>query len=156
LADETSRVRVGPGIDVGPGWSHHLGVSLRYGLGEPLLVAGCAGLAVLWVRNGRKAALLSGFPLTYYAVAGSSHTAFARYAVPLVPFFCLFAATLVVRLSARLGGGWRSLVLMAMLALAIALPSTLSVVRFDRLLARTDSRLLAARWIEAHVPAGSS
>ena len=37
-----------------------------------------------------------------------------------------------------------------------ALPSACSVVRFDRLLARTDSRLLAARWIEEQVPPQSS
>jgi hypothetical protein len=39
--------------------------------------------------------------------------------------------------------------------LIMAAPA-IDVVRLDRLLARTDTRVLAGRWIEAHVPAGST
>src|SRR5262249_23547261 len=40
---------------------------------------------------------------------------------------------------------------------AIALiPTTLAVVAFDRLLSRTDNRLIAAQWIEQHFPDGAT
>jgi hypothetical protein len=42
------------------------------------------------------------------------------------------------------------------LAVAIVLPSVQSVIAFDRLLCETDSRVLAATWIEEHVPAGAT
>lgn len=157
LVAEARNVRVGPGIDLGPGWIHHLRVSLRYGLGWPLLLAGGLGFVVLWVQDWRRAALVSAFPVTYYAVAGGSHTVFARYAVPLAPFLCVSAAALVVTLAGALPGrGPLRAAATVTLALAVVLPSAWSVVRFDRLLARTDSRLLAARWMEEHVPGGSS
>jgi hypothetical protein len=36
------------------------------------------------------------------------------------------------------------------------LPSAISLVQLDYLLARTDNRLIAAQWIREHVPAGAS
>jgi hypothetical protein len=42
------------------------------------------------------------------------------------------------------------------LALLVVAPSAWSVAQFDRLLARTDSRVLAATWVESRFPEGAS
>lgn len=87
------------GVMIGRGWLVHLTSSLRYGLGLPLLVAGMAGCLLLIRRSPRDAVIVLLFPIVYYFVVGSGYTAFARYAVPIVPFLCLTAALAVSALA---------------------------------------------------------
>lgn len=73
-------------VMLGRGWTVHLTSSLRYGLGVPLLVAGLLGCVLFVRRSTRDAAIVLSFPLVYYVMVGSGYTAFARYAIPVVPF----------------------------------------------------------------------
>ena len=150
----------GHGVDLGRGWVVHLTSSLQYGLGEPLLAAGLAGLLLTIVINPRIGILVALFPVTYYLVIGSGYTVFARYILPVVPFLCLAAAlavdqvtqaisTALRRPAWRLAGAWG-------LALAIVAPSAWSIVQFDRLLAREDGRVLAEQWVKQRFPAGAT
>jgi 4-amino-4-deoxy-L-arabinose transferase-like glycosyltransferase len=142
-----------------PGWLHHLRLSLRYGVGLPLLAAGLVGTIAIVVRTPGIAAVLFAFPVAYFAVAASVRNLFFRYAIPIVPFLCLAAAWFVCRTVARFmpieyqrsraATAW-------LIAITIVLPSATSVVEFDHVIAQTDNRVLVARWVEEHVPAGSS
>ncbi len=145
-------------VMLGRGWLVHLTSSLRYGLGIPLLAAGLAGCVLLCWRNPRTAVVLLLFPAAYYATVGSAYTVFARYAVPLVPFLCLTAALTVTELARVIAGRtrWRRELAVAWVLAALVIgPPVWSVVQFDRLLARADSRVVAASWITAHVPRGA-
>jgi 4-amino-4-deoxy-L-arabinose transferase-like glycosyltransferase len=159
----------GYGAGLGHGWIHHLQYSLRYGMGLPLLAAGLAGTIVLFVREPRAAVLLMSFPIAYYAAAGSVRLLFFRYAIPVVPFLCLAAARLITRsvpgmLSLAAAGlgrpaiatGRVRAIAIAIAATGVVLPSALSTFRFDRIISRTDNRVVIARWFEANVPPGSS
>jgi hypothetical protein len=148
------------GVMVGRGWQVHLTSSLRYGLGLPLLVAGLVGLALLLWRRPRKGAIVALFPLTYYVTVGSAYTVFARYAVPLVPLLCLAAAFAVAE-CARIATRAAKRVALEravawILALLVIAPSVWSVLQFDRLLSRPDSRVVAATWVTTHVSPGAS
>jgi 4-amino-4-deoxy-L-arabinose transferase-like glycosyltransferase len=154
-----------PWLTMGNGWIHHLEFSLRYGIGVPLLVAGAVGLAMVLVREPAVALIVFSFPIAYFAVAGSLHLLFFRYAIPLVPFLCLAAARLVCQIAAaiaarpRLGPAARGRVfatIASAAALLLILPSMVSVWRFDRIIRQTDNRVVIARWFEQHVPKGSS
>lgn len=146
---------------LGIGWVYHLRVSLRYGLGLPLLTAGLAGIALLLVRRPREASIWCAFPFLFYAVAGDSYNVFVRYMVPVVPFLCLTAAFLTSELGDLLTRALsrrlpvRTSFVLTVLAGTLIWPSAASVVAFDRLLARTDSRLVAGAWMREHAPAGS-
>ena len=144
--------------DLGAGWTYHLVFTLRYGVGLPILVASLVGLVIAVRQDWKHALLLCAFPIAYYWVAGSSLWVFARYMVPMVPFLCLLAAVAIVwtgqRISATRPFG-RALVT-AGLTIAVLFPSAASVFHLNRLLARTDSRVVAARWMSQHVPAGST
>lgn len=151
---------------LGNGWQYHLPFSLRHGLGLPLLATGLAGLIWMAVRQPALAFILGAFPVTYYAAAGAGYNVFVRYMVPVVPFLCLFAGYVVAEIAtsaaARIGGasprrvaGLRVAVALA-LGAAISAPTAWSTIQFDRLLARADSRVMAAEWIHANVPAGSA
>jgi 4-amino-4-deoxy-L-arabinose transferase-like glycosyltransferase len=153
-------------LELERGWEHHLKLSLRYGLGLPLLAAGVLGAATIFVREWRIGALLLAFPIAYYVVAGFSRNQFFRYVIPVVPFLCLTAARLVFLAADGLGrlqgfGRGRSnevlpAVAGAVLTIAIAMPSAVSVWQFDRIMARTDNRVVIADWFARNVPPGQS
>ena len=158
-------MRVGnQGLDPGSGYAFHLALSLRHGLGLPLLVTGIAGALLIAWREPQVAALLLSFPFTYYLVAGGVRNLFVRYAVPLVPFLCLSGARAVSLLAARScvlwssapAGrdvpGWVGLLVGA----AIVAPSARAIWRFDQVISRTDNRVMVARWFATNVPSGCS
>ncbi|GFP26889.1 ArnT family glycosyltransferase [Candidatus Hakubella thermalkaliphila] len=165
-----------PGIDLGPGWIYHLAFSLRYGLGLPLLLASLGGTAYALYRHRKSDLLLLSFPLAYYLVAGSSHTVFVRYAIPLLPFLNIFAALLIHDVFGKVAHlyigklghfltfksengkqlGKRGVKFACIgLSVLLLIPSIFHIVSFDRILSQEDTRLLSARWIEENIPSGS-
>jgi hypothetical protein len=102
--------------------------------------------------------IVGSFPAAYYIVAGASANVFVRYMIPVIPFLCLFAAAFVdvaAGAARRRLGVPRSLAV-TLLALAVIAPSARSVVQFDTVLAREDSRMVAAEWVQANVPRGAT
>jgi 4-amino-4-deoxy-L-arabinose transferase-like glycosyltransferase len=161
IGNVSAHLREGHGLDPGNGWVYHLTVSLRYGVGWPVVAAALAGMALLSRRNLRLALLVCTFPLAYYAMAGSGRTVFVRYVIPIVPFLCVTAALAVEacgRALTRLAGlGPRaSAVATAALAAACIAPSAVNVARLDYVLGHTDNRLLVADWIRERVPPSAS
>jgi dolichyl-phosphate-mannose-protein mannosyltransferase len=148
----TEHVRQGHGLDLGPGWSYHLTVSLRFGMGMLPLAASLLGAVWLAIRMPRVAVLVLAFPVTYFVITGWSRTVFFRYIMPVVPFLCLTAGFGVDRLIAwlsdvaRAGDTARRVLKVAIPALIVASP-VVTVINIDRLLARTDTRVLAAEWM---------
>jgi 4-amino-4-deoxy-L-arabinose transferase-like glycosyltransferase len=147
------------GYPLPPAWIYHLTVSLRYGLGLPLLGAALAGGLVLIRRDWRRACLFMSFPLLYYVLMGRGNRDFVRYAIPLIPFLCVMAAGFVESVHSlarrKLAPGLSSGLTVA-LAVLLVLPSLTSVARLDRLLSKEDTRVTARRYVEKSIPAGST
>jgi hypothetical protein len=141
------------------GWAYHPVVTLPAALGWPVYLCALAGAAWWLVAAPRRAGVVLAFPLAYFAVAGSLLTVFARYVVPLVPFLALTAAWFVVRVVEMIvaGGGERTRAATAgLMATILIAPSALEVWRFDRLLGREDSRVVAARALHRLVRDGQT
>jgi 4-amino-4-deoxy-L-arabinose transferase-like glycosyltransferase len=157
LLFEADHLRTAHGPDFGRGWWWHLAFSLPQGVGAPLLASAALGVGLLFRRDPWSAAIFCAFPVAYYLAMGSGRTVFIRHVLPLVPFVALAAAVATAEaarwLARRWGAGKREAALTVGLALVIALPSARKVVAFDRLLARTDNRLIASSWAEASIPA---
>jgi 4-amino-4-deoxy-L-arabinose transferase-like glycosyltransferase len=147
------------GYPLPSGWIYHLRVSLLYGLGLPLLLASLAGCVLLLRRDWRKGWVFLSFPALYYLLMGKGNRDFVRYAIPLVPFLCSTAAAVIadlgVRLEARLSRRG-AILAMALLAILISIPSLSAIHRFDTLLARSDTRVQARRFVEESIPRGST
>jgi hypothetical protein len=143
----------GHGPMLGPGWLRHLVFSLPYGLGVATLVAACAGAVLALRRGGAPLRLVVVFAVAFYLAIGRGNTVFVRYALPLVPVGCLLAAAGVEGVS-RLRG--RVAFVFTLLLALVAAPSLVNSVWMDVLLARTDTRVLAARWLSQRLPPDST
>ena len=145
--------------DIDNGWVFHLTTSLRWGVGWPLLTAGIVGLAGLIITRPRRGAMVAVFPVVMFAVAGSSRNVFVRYMLPVVPFLCIGAGWLVAQAATWLASRTRPPLATAVISaavVAIAAPTALSSVSFVRILAREDTRVTLAHWMDATLPAGTS
>jgi hypothetical protein len=99
--------------------------------------------------------------VSYYVVVGVSPAMVARYMTPLIPVLLLLEVgllhALVQRLAGAGAGGERrvAIAVIASAALVAAQPLAASVAH-NRIAARTDTRVLATRWLEAQdLPKGA-
>ncbi len=149
-----------PVVSLGNGWLHHLRFSLRYAAGVPFLVTGLAGAVFLAAAQPRESVLWLSFPIAYFVVAGSVGLLFFRYVLPIVPFLCLTAAYLLARLAeAAIARGLAPPVASTaatVVALLIIAPSAANIVAFDRIIGRTDNRIVVANWFSEHAPPGGT
>jgi hypothetical protein len=149
---------VGHGIDLGLGWIYHLERSLPYGVGVPTFLAAIVGLVPMARYHRRHGVIIAGFALPFYAAIGSGRTVFFRYVLPLVPILCLLAAVAIRHASHWITSRTRlsQPAATAILTAVIAAPALVNAVWFDVLLARTDSRVIAAEWLAPRLKAGDS
>ncbi len=143
----------GHGLDLGIGGWYHLRRTLPLAVGWPVFVAAVAGVVASWRTQRRETLVLLAFPVLFYASTFGSRTLFLRYMLPVVPFLCLFAGFGLSRAHKRLApvrSWWVAVVVVVL----IAGPLYRSVMT-DRLLGRTDSRVLAAEWLLEEVGQGS-
>lgn len=139
-------------INLGRGWIYHVTHSLPYGVGITAVAASIPGAVLLARDRPRYALVLGSFCAALYLSIGSGYTVFFRYILPLVPIVCL-AAAVAVRHAAlwfSLRGVSHRAALVALL-IVTAGPGLVNSVWFDALLARTDTRALAGRWLEARL-----
>ena len=105
------------------------------GLGPALVVCG-VGLVIALVRRTRSDLILSSFVIVYFADLMTLSAHFDRYVLPLVPAL------------GALAGRMRSLAPVTLLLLVV--PLTWSI-RDTKELTRTDTRIVAHRWVERHI-----
>ena len=114
-------------------------VRLWDGLG-PVLIIFALGLVVALFRRTRVDLILALFVLVYFVDLLTLRAHYDRYVLPIVPPLAV------------LGSRFRSLVPVTLLLLVI--PLTWSI-RDTKELTRTDTRVIAHRWVESHIPAGT-
>lgn len=148
----------GQNVNVGRGWLYHLTYSLPFGVGVPTFAAAVAGGIIMARHHRTHTAVLGTFAAIFFLLIGSGYLVFFRYVLPLLPITCL-AAAVGIRHGARWLVKRTGLSHRASLGLLVALivgPGLVNSVWFDILLARTDSRVVAARWLETHLQPGDS
>ena len=155
---DLTHLSAGHAMPLGRGWYAHATRSLPYGCGVLLLVVALAGLVIGARRHPQHTVIVAAFGIAYYAVVGSGYTVFFRYVMPLVPIVCLFAAVATKAAVDLLPSPDRAAadisrrsvartLATAALVLFIAGPPAFTSARIDLVLARTDTRVIAADWL---------
>src|SRR5204862_7799729 len=112
---------------------------LWHGLGPALLVA-VLGLVLALFRRSRADLVLGSFVLVYFLDLLTLHAHFDRYVLPLVPAL------------GALAGRVRYLAPVTLLLLVVPLAWS---IRDTKELTRTDTRIVAHRWVEQHIKPGT-
>jgi hypothetical protein len=121
-----------------------------------MLLLSVIGLVTVARRAPASAVVLAAFPVAYLLFMLRSELFFVRFALPAVPFLCLFAGAAAVAAAswAARQGRMTGIVIGAILTLLAVTQPTLDTVRHNLLLAQEDTRILAERWALANVPPG--
>jgi hypothetical protein len=118
------------------------------------LVLAIAGAAIAWWRQPIARWTVLPVLIGFLALISSQSMVWSRWLIPAMPLLCIFAALSVDALRDLVRDKWRT-VATAILALSVGVPS--AAAARDRIRERaTDTRMLAARWASANIPAGST
>lgn len=132
----------------------------REGLGPGLAALAFGGGVLLAVRERRRGAAFLVFPVLYFVLLASVRVRFERNLVPMLPWLALTAGYALAWI-----GGWTAaparsrqmrVTVAVLLVLVAAVPPLWRAARYDWIITRTDTRTLAAAWIEKHLRAGAS
>jgi hypothetical protein len=106
----------------------------------PVLVIAVAGLVAALVARRRPDLILASFVLIYFINLLTLKSHFDRFVLPLIPPLGVLAG--------------RIRILAPVTAACLVVPLVWSI-QHDRQLVKTDTRVVAHDWIEAHLPAGT-
>src|SRR5206468_10565888 len=108
---------------------------------------------LVWQRPRRTLLVLaSAFSAFYYLAVGISRVHTARYLTPILPLLALLLGELVRVVAGRTR---RPPLVAAALAAALVAEPLGKSIAYDRITARTDTRVLATRWMAEHLSPGA-
>ena len=131
----------------GPAWRIHLATTLPGAFGWPGFAAVVLGVAhAAWRRRPADLVLLALVVPTFASMAGMTWV-FPRYTLPMIPALAILAAEAALAVVPPARTAWAVVV-----SVVLALPALRSIVAYDRLAAREDTRVLAAGWVAENLP----
>lgn len=133
--------------------------SLSWGGGVHFLILSLFGIIVALLRKKWVDYIVLAFPLLNFIAICLGNLRWERWVLPLMPFMAIYAAFALYKIVEYLKrfniqGKW-SQTIMALLAIAVIIPSTYNIIRYDYMLTHKDTRITAKEWVEANLPKGS-
>jgi hypothetical protein len=143
-------------VDRAVGTLGYAQTAARYGallwtdsVGWPVTLLALAGVAIGARRYPRQTVWLLAFAIPFLVFIASTYPA-SRYLIPILPFVAVFAGTAIAQLYA-----WNASVAAAIVVAACVVPLRDSL-RADLFIRHADTRTLAARYVETHVPSDTT
>ncbi len=131
-----------------PGWLYNLFYVLYYAGGPVFWILAAAGFLYALRRHRRSDWLVLSFVVPYFILISIPAVKFSRFFIPLLPFLALWAGRLLeIRPGRRLpAAALKTAAVLAGLWLGF------QAAAYAALLARTDVRIEAKRWLEESLP----
>lgn len=134
---------------------HYYDFTLRHGVGWLVMAASPIGVAWGFASKKRLAVLSATFVTIAFLVFAASPASQPRYMVPLIPPLAVLLIGAAAAACRRLAAPrWENALLALITSVLIAQPLYDSIV-FDRIVSRTDTRVLTTQWVRDNVPDGS-
>ena len=124
-------------------------------LGLPLFVLGCIGIFYIFLVRDRKAIFVVALSLPLYIMLELSSAKVNRFALDLMPLFCLFAAICVVRLLTVANSKAVRACLTGTLLLTFGYSAIYSLAWANFQRPQRDVRVEAVEWMNSQIPPGS-
>ncbi|MBI5375489.1 MAG: glycosyltransferase family 39 protein [Candidatus Schekmanbacteria bacterium] len=145
------------GFNPEPGRTYFLKILLPIGMGFPLFCLSIIGVFYACIKHTDDDVLILSFPLCYYFHMWDNYGVFVRYAIPVIPFFCIFAGRIAAKFFSKFSEGMSyKKFLYVVVIIFIVMPSLWKSLKFDSLISKEDTRLIAKRWIETNVAPGTA
>jgi len=122
------------------------------------LAAAFAGAVILASRSREARWTLFPATLAFLILIAAQHLVWSRWMLPLLPAFTIFAAVAIERVGRAIAGAFPKIstqIATAMVCLVIAAPAFAGAISQATERAN-DTRALADRWAQEHIPAGST
>ena len=129
--------------------------TLIWGYGFLPLCFFIIGFIILWKKAAKqKVFLLVCFPLIYYLLLGGMKLFFVRFAIPLIPYLCVFSAYGIISVARRASYLPRNGAVVFLVLIVIS-QGVIFSIRHNYLISKTDTRILARNWIKNNIPDNS-
>lgn len=127
--------------------------TLIWGFGWGLTLLSIFGLIyALWRHNHYDIVLIS-LPLTIYFIISREQMSFARFILPAVPPLLILGSSSLDNVNQRfMKSKMYSRGIIIIIIVILIIQPLINSLRFDYLLTRTDTRVLAKDWIENNIP----
>ena len=143
----------------GNGWWYYLDERLASNVTWPVVLAALAGIVVDVRRRRRASLVMLSFFLAYWLIMGASKVSFHRYCLPHLPALAIYASIALVSAVAALTQPvrhkWMRMAVVAGVGVLVLGTMVWTSARKTVGYMAVDSRLQAARWIQAHSPPGA-
>lgn len=136
------------------GWIHHVGYSLKEGIGLFVLILGALGMISMVIKDWRTGAIFLSFPAVFYLHLVFFSQRFPRYALPLIPFLSIAAGYFIFEII-PIGKGIYQKIILLFCSLILA-PLIVKSIKLDLLFASKDTRIQAAEWINNNIDTKNS
>lgn len=136
-------------------------IVLETAWGIPLLLCIFLGVIRIFKKRDFRYLIIFGFPIVYsmeLLIASSASAVFARYLVPILPFFALLAAEgalgIIEKFDKNRDMQWSNMLMVLFVLFLVIIPLS-RIIQLDYLWTQRDTRTLAKEWIESNIPEGS-
>jgi hypothetical protein len=137
-----------------PSWIWYIDYLWKIGLWYPMSVVFVGGVIIVLINLDKKNIFLCSFPILYFIQIAIGSCRFDRYALPLIPFFSIFAGLFIwyaVEFINKRNWRRKNIVYFAGIVVFFVLPA-FRCGAMDYYLSKRDTRALMTDWIINNVP----
>jgi tetratricopeptide (TPR) repeat protein/4-amino-4-deoxy-L-arabinose transferase-like glycosyltransferase len=135
---------------------YHITHLLPYPMGTALTAASIAGVIAVLAKKHKPGIILLAWVSCYFLTIGYLHSKPIRYTVPMVPLLIVISAWASIQAKEFLHTHQKKILISVIPIILVGAPSVIYGLSFTKIYFAEDSRFVAERWAQKHIPDGAS